>query len=81
MSSLPTPNFIITEDHTYGEDSSRWSMESKILPKDSFVRPIDILYVPKHVKEKWVGVNLKTHVYCYTRAGIMPIPRNIITQV
>ena len=82
MSSLPTPNFQLTEDvHIPG--SGTWSSKDLILPKESFVRPLDIHYVPKHVTEdtrnRWFDP--EKEVYCYTKLGIHAIRKIYIKQV
>lgn len=74
MSSLPTPNYIIIQDISLGRGA--WS--DKILKAGSFVRPIDVRYVPKHVLEQHVYYNPNFEIFCYTRYGIVPIAKNLM---
>lgn len=76
---MATPNYILKEDHIYAHGT--WNTESKILPGGSFVRPIEWCYVPQHVKDNWIGFDQKTHVFAYTRRGILPLPRNKVVRV
>lgn len=71
-----TPDYVLTEDHNVTYNST----EGKILLAGSFVRPIEIQYVPKHITDSAFGrwFNKNTEIYCYTRYGIVPIPRNIL---
>lgn len=77
---MSTPNYVLTEEHTVAWGYS--STDSKTLEAGSWIRPIELTYVPIHVKEdrKWSGTNKETHVFCYTRWGIMPIPREKVRQ-
>ncbi len=54
-----------------------------VLPAGSFVKPIETRYLPPHVlkdpKNKYFTE--KTEVICYTRLGMVAIPRNIIREV
>lgn len=64
-----TPNWCINTaiSISYG------THDFKTLPAGSFVRPIHIDYVPKHVIEKNPLFNPTTETYCFTRYGIVPI--------
>lgn len=53
---------------------------SKTLPTGSFVRPIELKYVPQHVLEKYDATDTKYHVFAYTHYGIIPIPRTQIDE-
>jgi len=78
--SSKTPNYVLTEDYqlrtTLGKDPV-------ILPKGSFVRPINYCYLPKHIIEDngWLAFDLETFVFAYTKFGIFPIPRDILRLV
>ncbi len=73
-----TPDYILTEDFNCSADFS----QTKILSAGTFVRPIQFCYVPKHVLESKLGkfFNPKMEMFCYTRLGIVPIPKNIVRQ-
>jgi len=52
------------------------------LPAGSFVKPIQDVYLPKHVKE---SLDYKYHdprkdIFCYCRYGIIPVPKKIIRE-
>lgn len=76
---MATPDFILTAEYIYVIDSH----DSYTLPKGTFVRPIKLSYVPKHILEKKVRTEFdkKLDVYCYTSYGILPIPKKSIIQV
>ncbi len=51
------------------------------LPAGSFVKPIELRWVPKHVLENrdfWYSPQNDIYVYC--RFGIIPIPRRIVIK-
>lgn len=72
------PDYVITEDYSFTFDRT----DTKTLPAGSFVKPIELVYVPKHVVEqdRWRGFNKAKDVFCYTRLGIVSIPRKIIRE-
>lgn len=76
---MKTPDYIITEEHTHRIGP----LDERILPKGSFVRPIQYCYLPAHVKNdsQWKDINLDTHVFCYTHFGIIAIERKILREV
>lgn len=78
MSMLPTPNFVTTEAYKISLRGGR----DKELPVGSFVRPLDIAYVPKHVTEdnssRWFME--ERDVYCYTHFGIAILPKRILRK-
>lgn len=78
MRSLPTPNYVLMEDVYV-----ILSVESKKLDVGSFVRPINIYYLPQHIKDnpRLYPINLKTHTYCFTFYGIVAIPLDKIRKV
>ena len=70
---MKTTNYVLMEAYTHLIDRQ----DSQTLPAGSFVRPMDPRWVPKEVKERhWI--NHDKEVFCYTRLGIIPIPRKII---
>jgi len=75
---LKTPDYVLTEEY-----SQSWSIaDSKKLPAGSFVRPISWAYLPREIRmdEKNRGLDHDKVVFCYTKIGIVLIPRNIIRQ-
>lgn len=84
-----TPNYVLSEEHTYWVSRSgtmsgiHWTPNSvATLPKGTFARPIELCYVPKHVRdENSQGFDPATDVFCYTNRGIIKIPRNILVEV
>lgn len=54
-----------------------------VLSEGTFVRPLSLEYVPQHVLEDRnnLYVDKTKEVFCYTRYGIVPIPRDIIKEV
>ena len=74
MRSLPTPNYVTTEEI---KTCTPTNLNAVItIPAGMFVRPIDPVYLPIHIKNsrshKWF--NDERDVYCYTRFGIVVIP-------
>lgn len=78
MSRGRAPNYIITEEHTYSLGVSDY----RTLPAGTFVRPLELHYVPKHIIEDkaHLDFNKVTQIYCYCRFGIVAIPRKIIKE-
>jgi hypothetical protein len=74
-----SPNYRLKED--YHLAMGRYGADSKTIPAGSYVRPIDLCYVPPHVldDDRWENVDLSTHVFCYVRnLGIVPIIKSVI---
>lgn len=78
MSRGRAPNYQITESHTCHSGPT----DTITLPEGSFVRPIELHYVPKHVIEDPQNryFNKTTEIFCYCHYGILPIPRRIIRE-
>lgn len=54
----------------------------KTLPVMSFVRPIEPVYVPKHVKEKFpIKKDDDTLLYVYTHYGILRLEKTKIRKI
>lgn len=47
-----------------------------------YVKPLDIGYVLKHVldDERWKWFNKDREVFCYTRKGVVPVPKDRIVE-
>lgn len=73
-----TPSHVLKEAHRFD-----WRGEYKELPQGAFVRPIEYQYIPKEVLEdrQFSMFNLTIDVFCYTRYGIIPIPKHKLREV
>ncbi len=74
-----TPSYRLTDAVTlpgekYGEKS---------LVMGDFVTPLTYEYVPRHVLDdiRWKWFNPDREVFCYTRKGVVPIPKDRIREV
>lgn len=72
-----TPNYILKRRFVF----EIGAQDMIILDPGTFVRPLDIYYVPKHIKERHPLLNLEKEVYCYGSFGIIPIPRDFLREV
>lgn len=71
---MGTPSYILTKEHTINSNNQVLK-----LPAGSFVQPISHRYLPSHIKESITPYqNTDQGVYCYTRLGIIWIPKDII---
>ena len=79
MTSMPTPNYVLTDVVYVNQGSS----DSKHLPIGSFVRPIDSRYVPEHILEdpRYRFFDKTNDIFCYTKYGIVSIPKAYLRQV
>lgn len=73
-----TPNYVLDRPHTF----YRGGHDSRTLPAGSFVRPIELKYVPAHIldDEQWRWFNKEREVFCFTRYGIIPIPKEYLRE-
>ncbi len=69
-----SPDYVLTAPHAVP------GSHDLTLPAGAFVRPIATCYVPKHVLEdtRWQSFWLEGMLFCYTRYGILPIPKAIV---
>lgn len=80
--SLPTPNFVLDQDY-----ETQVKGASKTLPAGSFVRPIDIYYVPKHIIEQdeeqpyVFRFRADSDLWCFTHYGILKIPKKLVRKL
>lgn len=58
--------------------SDRWG--SKVLPVGSFIRPLQLTYVPQHIIDKFPGFDKERQVFAYTKYGIVPVPKSIVRE-
>ena len=93
---MKTSDFVLTSDFTWWVGENYSALDARTLPQGSFVRPLELHYVPKHclaerensfwthVPDSWGGQKIRksfdplTEVFCYTRYGIITIPRQFI---
>lgn len=73
-----TPNYRINEDFSFYTPGSFG--DSKMLPEGSYVRPIELSYVPKHVLEdkRWALFNKDKDMFVYCKLGIVCVPKRIV---
>lgn len=74
-----SPNYRLKEDFHLSTGS--WGSDTKVIPAGSYVRPIELTYVPQHVVDdlRWRYFDPKLEVFCYVKAlGIVPIPKKHI---
>ena len=54
-----------------------------ILPVGSFVKPIELVYLPQHIKDsssyRWMKI--AEQIFCYTHFGIILLPTNLIRRI
>lgn len=77
-----TPNYRLMEDFVVAASGGSYMMggDYKTLPEGSYVRPIELAYVPKHVLEdkRWQHFNKDKEIFVYTKIGIVPVPKRIL---
>lgn len=71
-----TPNYRLNSDLVVQQGYH----SNKVLPSGSYVRPLELHYVPQHVLDKYLGFDNKQHVFCYTHFGIIPIARYLLRE-
>lgn len=67
------PNFVLNSDYKINDEAA--------LPKGSYVVPIKVQYIPKHVLNAYPFFNKDMSTFCYTKYGIIPILRSYIDEV
>ena len=74
---MATPDFILDVDFMWSEGA-----ETRMLEKGAFVRPVELRYVPIHVREdkRWKNDPNNTKVFCYTSKGFICIPKKAIRK-
>lgn len=78
---LSNPHRIVAERKysAYGTPIASGD-DDKVLPQGAFVRPLYIGNVPKDTIAKWPKFDPIAEVFCYTRYGIVPIPKYVIVE-
>lgn len=76
MAKVPT--YILKEPYRFGP-----LHDMKEMPQGSFIRPIELCYVPKHCFSGPAATyySKERDVFCYTHYGIIPIPKNLVVEV
>lgn len=79
--SIPTPNYMLNAPYSF--ECGQNAYDTKTLPEGTFVRPIEIQYVPAHIldNKRWRSFNSSKEIFCYTHYGIIPIPREKIRKL
>lgn len=73
--TVKTSNYALSESHTFISGG-----DSRTLPQGAFVSPIDIYYVPQFILEKNPWFDKKVDIFCYTRFGMVPIPKHKVRE-
>ena len=73
---MRTPDFVLNEDFFFGP-----SNDQKVIPAGSFVRPIEFKYVPKETISRAGFFSKADSQFCYTRYGILIIPKILIRSI
>lgn len=76
---LKTPDYVLTEQLVYHMGAH----DTRVLEPGTFMRPIEIQYVPKHVigDERWRFYDKDRDIFCYCRYGIVMVKRSALRQV
>lgn len=71
-----TPNYVLSVSMTL----SMGSHEKITMAAGSFVRPIHLGYVPKHVIDdpRWKDFDPRFEVFCFCRYGIIPFTKSAV---
>lgn len=77
--SVRVATYMLNESFPFESPTTKQTIT---LPPGTFVKPIEDVYLPKHVKE---SLDYKYHdpkevVFCYCSLGIIPIPKKIIVE-
>lgn len=77
---MKTPDYVTSEDYKFIYNEL-W--DKKVLPARTFVRPIELKYVPQHIKDSFFHkfFDSKTEVYVYCSYGMIAIPIKLLRQV
>lgn len=72
------PEYILDQEYRYGPMN-----DPQILPQGSFVKPIEYMWVPKHVIDGEPGkyFNKLTDMFYYTKYGFVAIPTKYVRKI
>lgn len=77
---MATPDYVLKEDVTLrtGDISGFITLSA-----GTFVRPIELVYVPHHTinNSTFKDFDKSKDVFCYTRYGMLPLPKDKMRQV
>lgn len=74
---MKVQEYILKEAYSFGPLN-----DQRTLPSGSFVKPMNIAYVPKHcLKDNQFNYHPETDQFCFTRYGFIPIPKKLIMEV
>lgn len=78
--SVKVPEFVLTEEYHLRVDTIGDPM---ILPQGSFVKPINNNYISKETRKKPINSwhNDNTDVFCFTRFGVVSLPKKIVREL
>lgn len=74
---MSTPDYVLIQDYTVNP----YVPDSTLVPAGTFLRPLDLYYVPKHIRDASRGFNKDKEVYCYCSYGILPFPKGLLRRV
>lgn len=77
--SLPTPNYILNKQVTI-----HLGIKGNIIfPEGTFVRPIEVTYLPSHITEdkEFKDFDPDKEVYCYTPKGIKRLLKDCVRKI
>lgn len=69
-----TPNYVMDKQfvHSLGKG------DEITIPAGSFIQPLEFRYVPSHIKEEYSWVDKNHEQFCFTKWGIIPIPKRLL---
>lgn len=72
--------YCMSEDYKYVEPGT-W--DTNIIPRGTFVKPLSIYYVPKHIKDLPLNrfFDATNEVYVYCSYGIISVPKKFIREI
>jgi len=74
---MKLPEYRLREDHMILTDM--WDI--KTVPKGSFVKPLSLNWVPKHVLEKHPFFDPNNEIFVYCKFGIVSVYKNKIEEI
>lgn len=73
---MKIPTYWTIRDHDVWKEMT----DKRILPRYSFVKPIDPRWVPLHIKDANRYFSEKLEVYVYCSYGIIVVPKNLVEE-
>jgi hypothetical protein len=77
---MKVQEFCLSENFSYVEPGT-W--DTNVIPQGTFVKPLNIYYVPKHIKDDPIHLffDPTNEVFVYCSYGIIPIPKKYIREI